>query len=69
MDVDNTGVITHTCDTIGDSGAPILLLKNNDASIIGIHSSIVYDFQPQLGYSPLFAQGVSISEPKTVLEK
>jgi protease YdgD len=68
VDVDSPGVITHKCDTIGESGAPILLLKNNEASIIGIHSSIVYDFQPQLGYSPLFAQGVSISEAKTVLK-
>ena len=69
MDEDNPGVIIHKCDTIGELGAPILLLKDNDASVIGIHSSIVYDFEPQLGYRPQFAQGVSIAEIQTVLQK
>ena len=69
LDEDNPGVVTHNCDTIGESGAPILLFKDNDASIIGIHSSIVYDFTPQLGYKPLFGQGVSSAEVRTVLEK
>jgi protease YdgD len=33
LDEDKPGVITHWCDTIGESGAPILLFKGNDASI------------------------------------
>jgi V8-like Glu-specific endopeptidase len=69
LDEDKPGVITHWCDTIGESGAPILLFKGNDASIIGIHSSIVYDFDPQLGHKPLFGEAVSSAEVQTVLVK
>jgi hypothetical protein len=69
LDEDKPGVITHWCDTIGESGAPILLFKGNDASIIGIHSSIVYDFDPQLGHKPLFGEAVSSAEVQPVLVK
>jgi protease YdgD len=62
IDESDPGVITHMCDTVGESGAPILLLKDDGACVIGIHSSIVYNFEPQVGYQPKFAQGVSVGE-------
>jgi protease YdgD len=62
IDASEPGVITHMCDTLGQSGAPILLLSQGSAKVIGIHSSRVQDFEPNVGWKTLKGVGVSASE-------
>ena len=62
IDASEPGLITHMCDTLGQSGAPILLLSNGSAKVIGIHSSLVQGFEPNVGWKTLRAVGVSASE-------
>jgi protease YdgD len=62
IDASEPGVITHMCDTIGQSGAPILLISNGSAKVIGIHSSLVQDLEPNVGWKTLKGIGVSASE-------
>ena len=62
IDASEPGLITHMCDTFGQSGAPILLLSNGSAKVIGIHSSVVQDFEPNVGWKTLKGVGVSASE-------
>jgi len=61
-DASEPGVITHMCDTLGQSGAPILLLSQGSAKVIGIHSSRVQDFEPNVGWKTLKSVGVSARE-------
>ena len=62
IDASEPGVITHMCDTVGQSGAPILLMSKGSAKVIGIHSSLVQDFEPNVGWKTLKGIGVSASE-------
>jgi protease YdgD len=62
IDASEPGLITHMCDTLGQSGAPILLLSQGSAKVIGIHSSRVQDFEPNVGWKTLKGVGVSASE-------
>ena len=62
IDASEPGLITHMCDTFGQIGAPILLLSNGSAKVIGIHSSLVQDFEPNVGWKTLKGVGVSASE-------
>ena len=50
------------CDTLGKSGAPILLLSQGAAKVVGIHSSRVQELEPNVGWKTLKALGVSASE-------
>ena len=62
IDASEPGLITHMCDTLGQSGAPILLLSQGSAKVIGIHSSRVQDFEPNVGWKTLKSVGVSARE-------
>ena len=62
IDPDEPGVITHMCDTIGESGSPILVLNDSSAKVIGIHSSVVQQFEPNVGYRALMRKGVLATE-------
>ena len=61
-DVLQPGALVHGCDSMpGDSGSPILLLKGEDASLVGIHTGMAESFEPGVGYRPKSARGVSAS--------
>jgi hypothetical protein len=45
----------------GDSGSPILLLKGEDANVVGIHTAVEQSFEPGVGYLAKAARGVSAS--------
>ena len=62
IDASEPGLITHMCDTLGQSGAPILLLSKDSAKVIGIHSSRVQELEPNAGWKTLKSVGVSASE-------
>jgi protease YdgD len=61
-DVPQPGSLLHQCDSMpGDSGSPILLLKGEDANVVGIHTAVEQSFEPGVGYRPKSARGVSAS--------
>jgi protease YdgD len=69
IDVPQPGIITHTCDSApGESGAPILLLRNGAAAVIGIHSANSQRFESQVGYQATAGHGVSAAEFKGTAE-
>jgi protease YdgD len=61
-DAPRPGSLVHQCDSMpGDSGSPILLLKGDTASIIGIHTVSMQKFESGVGYTARGATGVSAS--------
>jgi hypothetical protein len=61
-EVPQPGSLVHQSDSMpGDSGSPILLLKGEDAKVVGIHTAVEQSFEPGVGYRPISAQGVSAS--------
>jgi protease YdgD len=63
VDASDPSVITHMCDSgPGESGAPILLLQDGGAVVIGIHSANAQRFEPRVGYQALVGRGVSAAE-------
>ena len=61
-DAPKPGALMHRCDSMpGDSGSPILLLKDGAASVVGIHTAIEQGFERGVGYRPISALGVSAS--------
>jgi protease YdgD len=63
VDWPDGGTITHMCDSgPGESGGPILLLRDGDATLIGIQSANMQRFQPNVGYQAVMGRGVSASE-------
>ena len=62
IDVPEPGALVHQCDSMpGDSGSPILLLKGDTASVIGIHTVSMQSFKSGVGYAATGASGVSAS--------
>jgi protease YdgD len=60
-DVPRPGILLHRCESKpGDSGSPILLLKDVPV-VIGIHTGVVGASQAGAGYSPGTGLGVSAS--------
>jgi protease YdgD len=69
IDASEPGVITHMCDSApGESGAPILLLGDGGALLIGIHSANTQRFESQIGYQALAGRGVSAAEFESAAE-
>jgi protease YdgD len=69
IDAPEPGVITHMCDSApGESGAPILLLRDGGAVLIGIHSANTQRFESQVGYQALVGRGVSAAEFESAAE-
>jgi len=57
------GIITHMCDSApGESGGPLLLLRDGGAVVIGLHSANAQRFESQVGYQALVGRGVSAAE-------
>jgi protease YdgD len=69
IDAPGRGVITHMCDSApGESGAPILLLRDGGAVLIGIHSANTQRFESQVGYQAVVGRGVSAAEFESAAE-
>jgi protease YdgD len=63
IDWPDTGTITHTCDSApGESGGPLLVLRDGDAVLIGIQSADSHRFESQVGYQALAGHAVSASQ-------
>jgi protease YdgD len=61
-DVPQPGGLVNQCDSMpGDSGSPILLLRGDNATIVGIHTVVVQSFESGVGYTARGARGVSAS--------
>jgi protease YdgD len=69
IDAPELGVITHMCDSApGESGAPILLLRDGGAALIGIHSANTQRFESRVGYQAVAGRGVSAAEFKSAAD-
>jgi protease YdgD len=63
IDAPTPGIIAHRCDAApGESGGPILLLRDGSAELIGIHSSNEQRFIPGGGYQAIGARGVAAAQ-------
>lgn len=61
-DAPQPGDLANHCDSMpGDSGSPILLLKGDSATIVGIHTVVTQSFESGVGYTARGARGVSAS--------
>jgi protease YdgD len=61
-DVPQPGSLVHQCDSMsGDSGSPILLLNDEDANVVGVHTAVEQSLEPGVGYRAKAARGVSAS--------
>lgn len=54
------GLLAHDCDSAGaDSGSPILLVKGDEASVIGLLTAVSSTFEPGVGHRAQFGLGVA----------
>lgn len=68
IDATDPGVITHMCDAApGESGGPLLLLRDGGAVVIGVLSADVQRFASQVGYQALVGLAVSATQFKAAL--
>jgi protease YdgD len=69
IDAPEPGIITHMCDSApGESGGPILLLRDGGAVVIGIHSANAQRFESQVGLKTVAGRGVSAAEFEAAVE-
>ena len=69
IDAPEPGIITHMCDSApGESGGPILLLRDGGAVVIGIHSANAQRFESQVGFQTVAGRGVSATEFEAAAE-
>ncbi|WP_461369759.1 trypsin-like serine peptidase [Candidatus Darwinibacter acetoxidans] len=56
-------VITHKCDNApGESGGPLLLLRDGGAVVVGLHSANFQRFESQVGYRAVVGAAASATE-------
>ena len=68
IDPSDPGVITHMCNSApGESGGPLLLLRDRGAVVIGLHSANAQRFASQVGYQALVGRAVSAMEFRATL--
>lgn len=68
IDPSDPGVIAHMCDSApGESGGPLLLLRDGGVVVIGLHTANAQRFAPQVGYQALVGRAVSTIQFRAAL--